>query len=146
MNISSHQPIIYNTRSNQAIIYKICSLAFTKLFILCKRYCQYRQQMDKNRPQTIRFTNRATINSVNQTSMKNVLLFSQRFGTALVRSGQLHLKGKQYATDFTPIDDRCLCSTCQNYTRAFLHSLIGKESVACHLISIHNLTYQVSHE
>lgn len=67
-----------------------------------------------------------------------------RFGTALVPSGQLHLKANQYATDFSPIDDKCRCSTCQRYTRAFIHSLIGKESVGCHLITVHNIKYQMN--
>ena len=31
--------------------------------------------------------------------------------------------------------------TCMNYTRAYLHGIIGKEEVACHLISAHNIYY-----
>jgi len=67
-----------------------------------------------------------------------------RFGTALIGTGQLHLKSTQYATDFQPIDSNCLCRTCQNYTRAYIHSLIGKETVACHLITTHNIQYQMT--
>jgi len=67
-----------------------------------------------------------------------------RFGTALVPSGQLHLKTNQYADDFSPIDDQCTCLTCRKYTRAFIHSLVGKESVACYLLSIHNIKYQMN--
>ncbi|KAK3727175.1 hypothetical protein QZH41_015194, partial [Actinostola sp. cb2023] len=66
-----------------------------------------------------------------------------RFGTALVPWGQLHLKQKQFCEDLSPIDRDCKCFTCQNHARAFLNSIIGKESVACHLITIHNINYQV---
>ncbi|XP_065646597.1 queuine tRNA-ribosyltransferase catalytic subunit 1 isoform X2 [Hydra vulgaris] len=66
-----------------------------------------------------------------------------RFGTALHRSGQLHMKAKKFATDFTPIDEKCSCTTCKMYTRSFIHSLIGKEAVACHLLTVHNIRYQM---
>lgn len=46
-----------------------------------------------------------------------------RFGTALVDSGVLHLRQKQFADDLRPIDDTCECSTCKNYTRSALHHL-----------------------
>lgn len=67
----------------------------------------------------------------------------QRFGTALVPSGQLNLKSKIFSSDFRPIDDKCKCSTCKNYTRAYLHTLVTNETVACHLLSVHNVAYQV---
>jgi len=68
-----------------------------------------------------------------------------RFGTALVPWGQLLLKSKQYTTDFEPIDKNCRCGTCQKYSRAYLHSLVAvKETVGCHLITIHNIAYQMN--
>ncbi|XP_001623330.3 queuine tRNA-ribosyltransferase catalytic subunit 1 [Nematostella vectensis] len=66
-----------------------------------------------------------------------------RFGTALVPWGQLHLKKKQFSSDIRPIDPDCTCSTCARHTRAFLNSLLGRESVACHYITIHNISYQM---
>ena len=72
-----------------------------------------------------------------------VSLLQQRFGSALVSTGQLTLKQKQYAKDFQPIDKDCPCSTCKEYTRAYLYSIIN-ETVSCTLISIHNIQYQVS--
>ena len=68
----------------------------------------------------------------------------QRFGTALVPWGQLHLKHKQYVTDLKPIDRDCGCSTCKHHSRAYINSLLGREEVACHLITIHNIYYQAS--
>ncbi|KAM7445156.1 Queuine tRNA-ribosyltransferase catalytic subunit 1 [Porites harrisoni] len=66
-----------------------------------------------------------------------------RFGTALVPWGQLHLKHKQYVTDLKPIDRDCGCSTCKHHSRAYINSLLGREEVACHLITIHNIYYQM---
>eukprot|EP00058_Branchiostoma_floridae_P008195 XP_002593683.1 hypothetical protein BRAFLDRAFT_131791 [Branchiostoma floridae] len=67
-----------------------------------------------------------------------------RFGSALVPTGQLQLKNKQYARDFRPIDDNCSCSTCSRYTRAYLHSIATQETVACHLVTVHNIAYQMN--
>ncbi|XP_038064064.1 queuine tRNA-ribosyltransferase catalytic subunit 1-like [Patiria miniata] len=66
-----------------------------------------------------------------------------RFGSALVKTGQLHLNQKQYAKDFRPIDENCDCSTCKQHTRAYLNTIAGRESVACQLISVHNLKFQM---
>ncbi|VVC91877.1 unnamed protein product [Leptidea sinapis] len=66
-----------------------------------------------------------------------------RFGCALTNKGQLNLKQNQYATDLNPIDENCTCSTCRNYTRAYLHCIVSVETVACHLISVHNIAFQM---
>ncbi|VDK87868.1 unnamed protein product [Litomosoides sigmodontis] len=67
-----------------------------------------------------------------------------RFGTALVRhGGTLHLNHSKFKNDFRPIDDSCLCNSCQNYTRAYIHSILNQETVACHIISVHNLHHHV---
>ena len=67
-----------------------------------------------------------------------------RFGHALVPTGDLSLKQKQYAYDMAPIDADCSCITCKNYSRAYLHSIVTSETVACHYLSIHNLAYQLN--
>ncbi|XP_015520075.1 queuine tRNA-ribosyltransferase catalytic subunit [Neodiprion virginianus] len=66
-----------------------------------------------------------------------------RFGCALIRTGQLNLRQKQYKYDTAPIDDSCDCSTCKNYTRAYLHQIVTQETVACHLLSVHNINFQL---
>lgn len=68
----------------------------------------------------------------------------QRFGCALIPSGQLNLRLHKYRDDITPIDSSCQCSTCKRYTRAYLHSIVTVETVACHLLTVHNLYFQVS--
>ncbi|VDI48791.1 queuine tRNA-ribosyltransferase [Mytilus galloprovincialis] len=78
-----------------------------------------------------------------QTTMENWEQ-AKRFGTALVPSGQLNLKSKIFSSDFRPIDDKCKCSTCKNYTRAYLHTIVTNETVACHLLSVHNVAYQLN--
>lgn len=66
-----------------------------------------------------------------------------RFGTAITRKGNLALKQTKYRSDYSPIDPDCRCSTCAKYTRAFLHSIITKETTSCHLLSIHNIHFQL---
>ncbi|XP_077292205.1 tRNA-guanine transglycosylase [Arctopsyche grandis] len=66
-----------------------------------------------------------------------------RFGCALVNTGQIVLKNKKFANDFGPIDENCTCSTCKRHTRAYLHSIATVETVSCHLLSVHNIAYQL---
>ena len=65
-----------------------------------------------------------------------------RFGCALVRTGQLNLRQKKYSLDLTPIDDKCKCSTCQRYTKAYIHAVIN-DSIMCSLLTIHNVYFQL---
>jgi tRNA-guanine family transglycosylase len=66
-----------------------------------------------------------------------------RFGNALVPWGKVSLKQAQYINDPLPIDPDCDCLTCQKYSRSYLNSIVTKETVACHLVSIHNISYQL---
>ncbi|MBV98709.1 Queuine tRNA-ribosyltransferase, partial [Eschrichtius robustus] len=66
-----------------------------------------------------------------------------RFGSALVPTGNLQLKKKQYEKDFRPIDPECACPTCQKHSRAFLHTLLhGDNTAALHHLTVHNVAYQ----
>lgn len=67
----------------------------------------------------------------------------QRFGCALTMTGQLNLKNKKFSKDFKPIDDTCDCSTCEKYTRAYLYQIATVYPVACSLISVHNVAFQL---
>ncbi|XP_012270247.1 queuine tRNA-ribosyltransferase catalytic subunit [Orussus abietinus] len=66
-----------------------------------------------------------------------------RFGCALIRTGQLNLKQGIYTKDFRPIDENCECITCKTHTRAYLHQIVTEETVACHLLTIHNIAFQM---
>ncbi|KAL7034482.1 hypothetical protein ACKWTF_007981 [Chironomus riparius] len=65
-----------------------------------------------------------------------------RFGCALVRSGQLNLRKQTYECDLTPIDEKCGCSTCKTYTKAYIHAVIN-EPIMCSLLTIHNVYFQL---
>lgn len=67
-----------------------------------------------------------------------------RTGTAFSSAGRLNLKNAKFARDFGPLDPNCTCSTCQNYTRAYLRHLVTmKEMLASTLISVHNLHFLI---
>ncbi|KAF2997281.1 hypothetical protein E8E14_005910 [Neopestalotiopsis sp. 37M] len=73
-----------------------------------------------------------------------------RFGNAVTKYGVLNIKNSKYATDFGPLEEGCGCICCRkegegaiNITRAFVHHNVGKETVAAHLLSIHNVWYQL---
>lgn len=64
-----------------------------------------------------------------------------RFGTALVPSGLMRLKSGIFVNDMRPIMEGCRCTTCQKFTRSYLHSIASDEDVLGRLITVHNLTY-----
>ncbi|RZF41101.1 hypothetical protein LSTR_LSTR002733 [Laodelphax striatellus] len=66
-----------------------------------------------------------------------------RFGCGLTESGQINLKKQAYQCDYRPIEEHCDCSTCQRYTRAYLHSIVTVDTVACHLLTVHNISFQM---
>ncbi len=57
-------------------------------------------------------------------------------------SGTLSMRNAKYKDDFNPLDNKCNCYTCRNYTRAYLrHLFIAEEILALELASIHNLYF-----
>eukprot|EP00775_Hariotina_reticulata_P007805 gene7805-8002_t len=65
-----------------------------------------------------------------------------RFGVALVDTGVLRLKNAAFAKDMRPIDENCSCTTCQQYTRSYLHHTVtrGVPSASV-LVTYHNVAY-----
>lgn len=54
----------------------------------------------------------------------------------------INLTNKKYQTDFSPLDKNCTCSTCQNFTRSYIHHLFKiKEGLVYRLASVHNLKF-----
>ncbi|OUJ46592.1 tRNA guanosine(34) transglycosylase Tgt, partial [Vibrio parahaemolyticus] len=47
-----------------------------------------------------------------------------RNGTCMTSQGRLVVKNAQYARDFRPLDEKCDCYVCRNYTRAYIRHLI----------------------
>ncbi|MDY0084103.1 MAG: tRNA guanosine(34) transglycosylase Tgt, partial [Ignavibacteriaceae bacterium] len=57
-------------------------------------------------------------------------------------NGTLSMRNAKYKDDFNPLDEKCNCYTCRNYTRAYLrHLFIAEEILALELASIHNLYF-----
>ncbi|MDL1892085.1 tRNA guanosine(34) transglycosylase Tgt [Sphingobacteriales bacterium CHB3] len=65
-----------------------------------------------------------------------------RNGLFFTRNGRVNIKNARYTDDFRPIDERCECYGCRNFSRAYIHHLVrSREILALQLASIHNLTY-----
>lgn len=66
-----------------------------------------------------------------------------RNGSALMPSGKnLNIKSGRYLKDKNPIDKKCRCYTCQNYTRAYLsHLFKASEMLGPILTTMHNLYF-----
>ncbi len=73
-----------------------------------------------------------------------------RFGNAITRAGVISLRNRRFAHDFGPVEDGCGCACCRageggmGVTRAFVHHNASKETVAAHLLTIHNVWYQLN--
>jgi queuine tRNA-ribosyltransferase len=65
-----------------------------------------------------------------------------RNGHLFTRFGDVRIKNAQYRMDTRPLDERCACYTCRNFSRAYLHHLhrLG-EILGARLNTIHNLHY-----
>lgn len=68
-----------------------------------------------------------------------------RHGTVETKQGRINLISSKFSADLKPIEADCGCSTCQNYTCAYLsHLFRSREMLATTLASIHNLCFFVS--
>ena len=67
-----------------------------------------------------------------------------RHGTALIKSkrGKINLKNSIYKDNMNPIDSKCSCYTCENFTLAYLYHLFAtQELLALQLITNHNIFF-----
>ncbi|GIW67103.1 MAG: hypothetical protein KatS3mg095_1001 [Candidatus Parcubacteria bacterium] len=63
-----------------------------------------------------------------------------RHGTGFSFQGRINLKASKYLTDKKPIDPKCRCRICQNYSRAYIcHLLREKEIYGIILLVEHNV-------
>ena len=68
-----------------------------------------------------------------------------RNGSLFTSAGKVVIKNSRYREDPRPLDERCDCYTCSNYSRAYLrHLFVSREILAYHLNTIHNLHYYVN--
>jgi queuine tRNA-ribosyltransferase len=65
-----------------------------------------------------------------------------RNGHLFVTEGVIKLRNAQYRNDTSPLDKRCDCYTCKNFSRSYLHHLDKcNEMLGAQLNTIHNLRY-----
>jgi len=65
-----------------------------------------------------------------------------RNGSAFTYVGRINIKNKKYTYDFNPLDEKCNCYTCRNYTRSYIkHLFKSKEILSSVLLTIHNLYF-----
>lgn len=65
-----------------------------------------------------------------------------RTGTAFTSQGRITIRNAQYISDFTPLDPKCNCYTCQSFTRSYLrHLFIAGEHLGPKLLTYHNLYF-----
>ena len=65
-----------------------------------------------------------------------------RHGNLMTSEGRITIRRPKYKEDFTPLDPKCDCYTCRNYTRAYLNHLERtKEGFGSRLMSIHNVRF-----
>ena len=67
---------------------------------------------------------------------------SGRNGQAFTWNGPLNLRNARHAEDSGPLDERCTCPVCAQYSRAYLHHLHkGGEILGAMLVTEHNLAF-----
>ena len=65
-----------------------------------------------------------------------------RNGWLFTSHGVVKIRNAVYRRDLQPLDAKCQCYTCQNYTRAYLHHLYrAGEILGARLNTLHNLTF-----
>jgi tRNA-guanine transglycosylase len=65
-----------------------------------------------------------------------------RHGVAFTSEGKLDMRKSKYLTDKSLLDEKCKCTTCTTYTKAYItHLLRAEEITALRLLTMHNLYY-----
>ncbi|MDO8435808.1 MAG: tRNA guanosine(34) transglycosylase Tgt, partial [bacterium] len=65
-----------------------------------------------------------------------------RRGVAFVSEGKLDLGKINFLKDKNPLDKKCACSVCQNYSRSYIsHLFRAKEITGLKLLTFHNLYF-----
>ena len=65
-----------------------------------------------------------------------------RHGSAMILGGRMNLRNAQYERDAAPIDMTCGCSTCKQFSRAYLRHLVKANEILAHmLLSTHNIYF-----
>lgn len=75
---------------------------------------------------------------------------TQRFGNAITSRGVLNIRNAIYSEDFSPLEEGCKCTCCRpasegglGITRAYIYHVTAKETAGAHLLTMHNVHYQL---
>lgn len=67
-----------------------------------------------------------------------------RTGTAFTSTGRLTIRNADNKDDFSPLDSKCDCYTCKNYSRAYIRHLLNSEEIlGLRLVSYHNIYFYI---
>ena len=67
---------------------------------------------------------------------------SGRNGQAFTSQGAMNLKNARFADDPAPLDPKCTCPACRQFSRAYLHHVVKSgEIIAAILLTWHNLQF-----
>jgi queuine tRNA-ribosyltransferase len=65
-----------------------------------------------------------------------------RNGFIFTSEGTVNIKNSAYKSDTSPIDPKCGCFCCKNFSAAYVrHAFMSKEIFAQRLLTLHNLHY-----
>ena len=65
-----------------------------------------------------------------------------RNGSLLTSSGKINIRNARFREDTAPLDEKCSCPACANYSRAYLHHLFKTgEILGIRLNTVHNLHF-----
>ena len=65
-----------------------------------------------------------------------------RNGTLFTSQGRVAIKNVKYARDGGPLDEACSCTTCRNFSRAYLRHLYERDEITSAVLNtIHNLHF-----
>lgn len=67
---------------------------------------------------------------------------SGRNGQAFTRNGTINIRNAKYIEDKSPLDSKCKCLACRNYSKAYINHLTKSgEILGAMLLTEHNLTF-----
>jgi queuine tRNA-ribosyltransferase len=65
-----------------------------------------------------------------------------RNGMLYTSRGPLNIRNARYSDDSLPVDSRCNCPLCRDFSRAYLkHLFLEKETLGLRLATVHNLVF-----
>ena len=64
-----------------------------------------------------------------------------RNGTLYTSSGRINIEASRYESDFEPLDARCSCYVCTNFSRAYLRHLFRAGEIAAFIYNTHHNLY-----